>query len=186
MKHLLLVTLISIFSISTMASIASEGPKENTFKAGVLFGNVALGNDNSAAPAISKNSIGFGGLFGYSLEDELSFEFAYMKSSHDDLDHSDLSLGVEYYFNSYEPFYYGLTGGVSFTKNEISGTVSGDDTAFGLFVGIGADVFTKRGMVVGLQARYYDMFSSDKNIGGTKYNLVDNYYTILARVLFQF
>jgi hypothetical protein len=187
MKHFLLFTFISVFSMTTMASIASEGPKADTFKLGAVVGNVALSNSGTG---ISKNAIGLGGVLGYSIEDELSFEMTYLKSSHDDLAHTDLSLGVEYYFNSYEPFYYGLTGGVSFTKNKLDKTsptvAKGDDTAFGLFVGIGADVFTKRGMILGLQARYYDMFGSDKDIGGTKYNLVDNYYTILARVLFQF
>jgi hypothetical protein len=179
--------IFALVALFTFTAAHAEGPKADTFKLGAVVGNVALSNDGTfGTKTVSKNAIGLGGVFGYSLEDELSFEFTFMKSSHDDLDHQDLSLGVQYYFNSYEPFYYGLTGGVSFTKNEVSSIANADDTAFGLFFGAGADVFTKRGLIVGLQARYYSMFASDKNIGGTKYTIVDDYYTVLARVLFQF
>lgn len=175
MKHLLLVTILSFFSLSAFA----EGPKADTFILGAVVGNVGLSEDAGE----SKNAIGVGGVFGYSIEDELSFELMYMQSSHDDLDHQDINLGVQYYFNSYEPFYYGFTGGVAFVTNEIG---SVDDTAFGLFIGAGADVFTKRALVIGLQARYYSMFGSDVTVGGQEVTLVDDYYTILARVLFQF
>ncbi len=178
MKHLFLFTFISILALSPKAF--SEGPQADTFKLGAVVGNVGLSDDT---PNTSKNAIGVGGVFGYSIEDELSFELMYMQSSHDDLDHSDFNLGVQYYVNSYEPFYYGITGGVAFVTNEVG---SVDDTAFGLFIGAGADVFTKRSLIIGLQARYYSMFGSDIDIGGTKYTLVDDYYTVLARILFQF
>ena len=164
----------------------AEGPKADTFKVGALFGNVALTNDGTT-PDIGKNSIGLGAIFGYSIEDELSFEFSYITSDHDDLDHKDLSLGVNYYFNSYEPFYYNFSGGASFTENELSGaTATGKDSAFGLYAGVGADVFTKRDLIIGLQARYYKMFSSEKSISTVNYNIVDDYYTVMARMMFQF
>jgi hypothetical protein len=182
MKHLLILVCISILSLTSRAF--AEGPTADTFKLGAVVGNIGL---TDSAYGSSKNGIGLGGIFGYSLEDELSFEMAFIQSSHDKLDHQDISLGVQYYFYSYEPFYYGLTGGVSFTTNEIdNGGVKTDDTAFGLFIGAGADVYTKRSLIVGLQARYYKMFGSEVNISGANYKLVDNYYAILARVLFQF
>lgn len=179
MKNLFLFTFISILALSPKAF--SEGPQADTFKLGAVVGNVGMSDDITGT---SKNAIGVGGVFGYSIEDELSFELMYMQSSHDDLDHSDFNLGVQYYVNSYEPFYYGITGGVAFVTNEI-GTY--DDTAFGLFIGAGADVFTKRALIIGLQARYYSMFGSDVDVGGAaKQTLVDDYYTVLARILFQF
>jgi opacity protein-like surface antigen len=176
--------LLTILSILTLANFAhAEGPKEDTFKLGAMFGNVALKEDAGQ----SKNAIGVGGIFGYSLADELSFEIDYLQSTHDDLKSSNIGLGVNYYFNSYEPFYYSLTGGVAFTTNKYdSAGTSADDTAFGLFIGAGADVFTKRNLIVGLQARYYKMFGSDVKIGSDTYTLVDDYVTILARVMFQF
>ena len=179
MKSLFLFTFMAVVALSP--NVFAEGPTADKFKLGAVVGNVALSEDAGE----SKNAIGIGGVFGYSIEDELSFELTYMESSHDDLDHKDFSLGVQYYFNSYEPFYYGLTGGVAFVTNEV-GTV--DDTAFGLFIGAGADVFTKRSLVIGLQARYYSMFGSDVDLGGSvgRVTLVDNYYTVLARILFQF
>ena len=178
MKNLFLFTFVSILALSPKAF--SEGPKADTFKLGAVVGNVGLtGDAGKTSNGSSENAIGIGGVFGYSIEDELSFELTYMQSSHDDLDHSDFNLGVQYYFNSYEPFYYGLTGGVAFVTNEVG---SIDDTAFGLFIGAGADVFTKRALIVGLQARYYSMFGSEVN--GVE--VVGNFYTVLARVLFQF
>lgn len=179
MKHLLIIA-ITLFTMNAFA----EGPKADTFKLGAVVGNVGLSEEIGNS---SKNAIGVGGVFGYSIEDELAFELSYIQSSHDDIDHQDINLGVQYYFNSYEPFYYGLTGGVAFVTNEYSaGATSKDDTAFGLFIGIGADVFTKRNLIIGLQGRYYSMFGSKVDIGGTKYDLVDDYYTVLARILFQF
>lgn len=176
MKHLLLVAILSIFSLSAFA----DSPKADTFKLGAVVGNVGLSGDaGDKANGSQENAIGVGGVFGYSIEDELGFEFMFMQSSHDELDHQDINLGVQYYFNSYEPFYYGLTGGVAFVTNEVGDI---DDTAFGLFLGIGADVFTKRSLVLGLQARYYSMFGSD--VDGVE--VVGDYYTVLARVLFQF
>ncbi|MES2769124.1 MAG: outer membrane beta-barrel protein [Bdellovibrionota bacterium] len=178
MKNLFLFTFISILALSPKAF--SEGPKADTFKLGAVVGNVGLtGDPGEDSNNSSKNAIGVGGVFGYSIEDELSFELMYMQSSHDKLDHKDFNLGVQYYVNSYEPFYYGITGGVAFVTNEV-GTI--DDTAFGLFIGAGADVFTKRALIIGLQARYYSMFGSEVN--GVE--IVDDYYTVLARILFQF
>lgn len=184
MKRLNGLFVILVFLVSGSAT-AQDGPKENLFKLGAVFGNVAL---SESPQGTSKNSIGLGGIFGYSLEDELSFELGYLQSSHDKVDLQDISLGVQYYFNSYEPFYYGFTAGVSFTTNEleISNTETLDDTAFGLFVGAGADVFTKRSMIIGLQARYYKMFASDITSNSTSYSVIDDYYTILVRLLFQF
>lgn len=177
MKHIKLALVAALLIISTNAF--AEGPTADKFTLGAVVGNVALSEDAGQ----SKNAIGVGGVFGYSIEDELSFEMMYMQSSHDDLDHSDINLGVQYYFNSYEPFYFGLTGGVAFVTNEV-GTV--DDTAFGLFIGAGADVFTKRNLMIGLQARYYSMFGSDVTVGSSKVTLVDDFTTVMARVLFQF
>lgn len=166
-----------IFAVSLMSlNVFAEGPKADTFKLGAVVGNIGLSNDSTT---VSKNAIGVGGVFGYSLEDELNFEFSFIQSEHDQLDHQNINLGVQYYFNSYEPFYYNFTGGVAFVTNEIS-TV--DDTAFGLFFGAGADVFTKRNLIVGLQARYYSMFASEVN--GVK--VVDDFYSVMARILFQF
>lgn len=184
MKRIYLLLILLTFSLSPKVN-AQDGPKADLFKLGAIFGNVAL---SDAPQGTSKNAIGLGGIFGYSLEDELSFELGYLQSSHDKVDLQDISLGVQYYFNSYEPFYYGLTAGVTFTSNEleISTSQTIDDTAFGLFIGAGADVFTKRSMVVGLQARYYKMFASDITVSSTNYTVIDDYYTILVRVLFQF
>ncbi len=186
MKYLLIVFVLSVFSMSVFA----EGPKTDTFKVGAVVGNIALsGYAGDSANSSSRNSIGVGGVLGYSIEDELSFELSYIQSSHDKVNHQDINLGVQYYFNSYEPFYYGFTGGVAFVTNEIeahSGNPSQEDTAFGLFIGAGADVFTKRSLIIGLQARYYKMFGSEVDYGGSKIELVDNHYTILARILFQF
>lgn len=186
MKHILIVLALFVFS----SNVFAEGPKADTFKLGAVFGNIALGGDTTDnVSGASKNSIGVGAVLGYSIEDELSFELSYIQSSHDKIDHQDINLGVQYYFNSYEPFYYGLTGGVAFVTNEVAanGTdPSIDDTAFGLFIGAGADVFTKRGLVIGLQARYYKMFGSEIDYKGSKVTLVDDHYSILARVLFQF
>ncbi len=181
----LLCLSLLVVSLGFITPAKADSPKADRFKLGAVFGNVAL----SDAPAgTSKNSIGLGGILGYSLEDELSFEIGYLQSSHDKVDLQDISLGIQYYFNSYDPFFYGLTAGVTFTSNEleISSTESLDDTAFGLFIGAGTDVFTKRSMIVGLQGRYYKMFASDITRSSTNYTVIDDYYTILVRLLFQF
>ena len=186
----LLVIAITLLTTSAFAGFTGAGsgsgsPAPQKFRAGLLLGNVAL---NSVPVKESKNAIGGGVSLGYSVNEELGIELSYIQSKHDDLKYKDYSLGAVYYFESYDPFFFHLTGGVSFT-NASDTLASGQefsDTAFGLFAGIGADIYTKRTMIIGLQTRYYKMFGSDKTVGNTAYTLVDDYWTVMMRVLFQF
>jgi hypothetical protein len=190
MKNLILIlaTLMSTSAFAVTAFDRNGGPgdlKPNQFKAGIQAGQVGLLGDQGGN---ASNAIGIGLVGNYSITDALTLELTYLQSSKDELDHKEYAFGIMNYFNSYESMMFHWATGIAFANNSFDvANQSLSDTGFGLYAGIGMDVLTKGRVTFGVQGRYYKMFDASKTASnGTEYKIVDDFYTVLFRVMYAF
>lgn len=189
-----LKTISKIFSVIGLLTLVSQiavAIDEGEFRAGIMGGHVGLIGDVGGD---GRNALGVGALVGYAFTDEMFFNIGYMGSTHESVKHRDISVGVDFYFNSYDLAYLYGAGGVSFLHNDIDpptgATTGASADAFGLYLGAGADFELGTALLAGLQFRYQKAFEAEStiNISGvpTKTKVVQDSVTVMLRALFRF
>lgn len=179
----LVIILTFLAAVVSLKAFGAD-PKEGDFRVGVTAGNVGLLKDVGDDAG---NAIGFGVVFDYNIADEFFFEGSYVQSSHDKLDHQEYNFGVGQFFESYETAYFYWAAGVLFATNEIEITsLKAKDTGFGLYGGLGVDIYTAKNITFGLQARYNKIFEKEKNVSGNDIKIVQDFYTVLFKVQYTF
>jgi len=178
MKRIFPVLIVLAFSQHSFA--ASEGQ----IRFGAQGGHVGL-LDTVGEKA--GNAVGFGGIFNYAMSEEMMLELTYTTSSHTGssvhLRHNDFGAGVNFYFNSYDMAFFYAAAGVNFISHELT-DLNKTATGFGLYGGLGVDIDLGKNFSSGVQAIYHKAFDSSVDIGGVSQKAIQDYVTVMVRLLF--
>jgi opacity protein-like surface antigen len=170
--------LILILTVTPLLSIQAHAADSGQFHLGVSAGQVGLFNDPGADGA---NGLGAGLSVGYMLDSSFELELQYLASSHTNIDHSDISVGANYYLSDYEHAYPHISAGMTFLTNHFKGQ-GASGTAAGLFLGGGLGFELSRDWTLGPEVRYQKAFESHGHVGGLDQITVGDSYMILLRL----
>lgn len=181
MKLILIFLVLFATSIIAKAELA-----EDKARIGFQAGNVGLLKDVGDNAG---NAIGLGVITGYHVVEDILVEAGWVHSSHDDLKHDEYSFGAMYYIDGADPIYWNAGAGLAFIDHEYTkGGENLSDVGFALYAATGVDIFLKKRLVTGLQARYYKAFEVEKkNAAGTlDIPIIQDFYTVMFRLQFIF
>ncbi len=175
---------LSSLGFSTRAFAVDEGD----VRLGVMAGHVGLMGDVASGRS---NSLGYGAVFGYASSDQMIFELGYLQSAHDNLTHSEMLVGLNYYLGSYDALYPQITGGVSFLSNKFRDTTNPipntdiSSNGFGLYFGGGIDFEMGSHLLAGIQGRYNKAFDTTVTLAnGSSVKAIQDNITVMLRVIF--
>ena len=160
-----------------------------------LVGNTTLLGDVGSG---GQNAIGYGGGFSYLIADDLAFNILYSTSSHkNDVSHSDLALGVDYYTGGDDVMAIYISGGLGFLSNKIEAakvaslsnsslTSVSDVTGSGmaLFLGAGVDFAMGKAMNFGMRFKYNKAFEATETINTVEIKTMQDSIDVLAVMSF--
>lgn len=179
---------IFIFSAALLLPAAGNAFNKGTWRVGALAGQIGVQGDvgKTQAGATDPNSVGFGLTAGTYVDEELAVEGSLIFSSHENLEHTNLSFGANYYFGDYVAAYPNAVAGVSFISNEVQDTkVSGD--AFGLYLGGGFDFELNPQITTGIQLRFTKAFEESKaTANGVQVATAGDTFMVLLRAMYTF
>lgn len=141
---------------------------------GAQVGHVSLTGNTGAA---FSNALGFGVDLSFEASHLFNVTTRFQYSTHSGSGGLDLyhpSLSVDFFLARYAEFLVTLGGGPGFY---FFNTAAGNESNFGLNVGLEGDVILNESVRVGLGWRYHGV------LGGT---VGDNFFTIMMRIGFQF
>lgn len=171
----------SVLLALVLASSSALAFDDGDIRIGGQAGHVGLLGDVGDKAG---NSMGYGALLGYAASSETIFNIGYTTSSHKDLKHSDLNVGVDFYLNSYDVSYAYLSAGVDFIGHELS-AISMSSSGFGVYGGLGVDFELGKHATAGVQALYHNAFETSVTIAGnTNVKAIQSYVTVMLRALF--
>lgn len=176
------ILLGSLLIASTLSpSIGFAASEPGHFRIGALLGQVGLFGDPGSGGA---NAIGVGAVAGYRLDESLALDLSYLQSSHDRVDHQDISVGADYYVGDYETAYPHLSAGMSFITNKFKDAAA-TGTAAAVYIGGGLELEIQRGLTIGPELRFQKSFEASGKVGNTDVKTVQDSYTLLIRLLYQ-
>lgn len=160
-----------------------------------LIGNTALLGDVGSG---GQNAVGYGGGFTYLIADDLSFNLLYFASSHqNDVDHSDFSLGIDYYTGGDDVMAIYVSGGLGFLSNKIKAekvaSLSGSSVAsvsdvtgngMALYLGAGVDFSVANSALFGLRFKYNKAFEATETVNNTEIKTMQDSVDVLAVIAF--
>jgi len=178
--------ILSRFVVVALASVVAgshaSALTESVWRVGLLAGQIGLlDNVGQRDP----NSVGYGLTAGYLITDDLVFESSYVRSSHDDVSHHEVSFGANYYVGDYVAAYPNLAAGVTFIRNRLTDiAISADGVGF--YFGGGWDFEITPVVLTGIQARYLATVESKTNVRGREFSTVDDSFSVLLRFIYRF
>ncbi len=184
-----LALLLGLIALLFMFIPKAQAADEGQFMVGALGGNVSLLGDVGEEGG---NDLGYGGLLGYAVRDDILANIQYIRSEHKDLSHSEISAGADVLVGLIDPAYTYVSFGVTLVSNEVDFTLPSlikekvSSEAFGVYFGGGVDFEITKNLMLGLQGRYNYVFETEEEVNGLSQKIVESNITILARLTFFF
>jgi len=172
------ILIFALFFTQTSYADISEGQ----IRLGVTGGHIGLLNDVGDRAG---NALGFGGFANYAVSNEMQFELGYLASSHNNLRHSEVSAGVNLFFNSYDAAYFAALMGVNFVGHDVN-YARASSSGMALYAGLGVDFELGKNFGAGLYAKYHYAFETSVTDATSRQTVkaIQHWVSVLARVMF--
>ncbi|MDZ4661186.1 MAG: hypothetical protein SGJ18_06150 [Pseudomonadota bacterium] len=186
----------TILALSVLfLSIGANAIDQGDFRLSGLVGNTSLLGDVGNG---GQNAIGYGGGFSYLIADDMAFNILYSESSHkNDVNHSDLSLGVDYYTGGDDIMAIYISGGLGFLSNKIEAVkvaaLTGSSVAsvsdvtgsgMAIFLGTGVDFAVGKAMNFGMRFKYNKAFEATETVNNVEIKTMQDSVDVLAVISF--
>jgi len=176
----LMIRFFCIVLLSLLAGTSSHAIDQGDMRLSVLGGNIALLGDVTSG---GQNKIGFGGSFSYLVSDDMAFDIGYVSSSHTNVSHSNVTLGVDYYTGGDETNVFYVSGGIGFINNKLE-TPAITGSGMSLYLGGGVDFQIRKNFLFGLQFKYNKAFEATDTVAGQEIKTVQDTIMVLAKLAF--
>ncbi len=152
---------------------------------GIQAGQVGLLQDVGGR---SGNAVGFGAFFNFAASEDLMFEIGYLSSQHTRLSHSEVPIGINYYFENSEKLAYQALAGATFISHSLQEhPVDLSSSGFGLYIGAGLDLDVSNSLKSGVQLRYVKGFEQTVQLAtGERIASIQDHYTLMLRLAYEF
>ena len=143
-----------------------------------LFTDPGYGAPNSFAGALAAS---------YLIESNIALELRYLRSSHGEVDHSDIGFGVNYSllplpdFGNALPY---LSLGISLLRNNFKDLSRAGDSG-GIFFGGGADFEVLPNFRIGPEIRYVKGITARANLEAREFNSVADGYELMLKLSYS-
>jgi hypothetical protein len=180
--------MLNLFAIAfslILTHAAHADINQGDVRLGLTGGHVGLLSDVGDRHG---NALGFGGYANYTITSEMQFELGYLTSSHNNnYKRSEISAGVNIFFNSYDAAYFAALMGVDFVGADIGDPIRATSSGMALYGGLGVDFELNKHFSAGLYAKYHYAFETSVNnaaTAGSTVKAIQSWMSVLVRIAY--